>query len=775
AGELVGAAARVATQLRAAGLRQGDRALLVYLPGLDFVRSLVGCLVAGVLPVPVFPPPPFQKGPEAKMLLQVAADAQAAALLSTRLFVEASLADPGAELPALPWICSDEAPEPDGLPPVEVGPATVAFLQYTSGSTGNPKGVCITHGNLLDQLSMYREELLFGPDARLVFWVPPYHDLGLISGILAVLAGHGQAIMMSPLSFLRRPAAWAEAMVAFRATHIAAPNFAFDLLVRKTTAAQRAAWDLRSLRVVLSGGESIRPATVRRFLAAFADSGLSPQSWCSAYGLAEHTVGVTVGGRHLIWVDPVLLDQGRLQVLGETPDLLAAPPPGTAGLMSCGSPRAGVDLRIVDPQTGSALGDGQVGEIWAHSASKAAGYHGRPAESSATFQAPLEGRPWLRTGDLGAIHAGELYVCGRLKDLVIVGGRKIHPQDVEDSLRDVHPKLRPGCTVVFAGEPGEGGLVEGLVVVAELSGSLPVEQQAEVEAAIRDAVRRNHRLACAAVVLGAPGMVLKTTSGKLRRRACAEAWRSGALVGVVAAAAPPSEPPGGMLALLRGLLGQVLGRSPAGIPADRPLGELGASSLQLVEFTERLEQRLGRPVPSTLPFDAPPLGEMAALLSGQRPPPGAPLPAAPGETLCIVGIGCRFPGGVTDLSSFEELLFSGREVVEEVPPSRWDVDTWYDPTPGTPGKINSRWGAWIHGIESFDADFFDFSPAEAPTVDPQERLLLETAWEALEQVGLRREELLDSSTGVFVGISGNDYQSRLLRIPGAVDGHSLLG
>ncbi|HND32210.1 MAG TPA: beta-ketoacyl synthase N-terminal-like domain-containing protein, partial [Myxococcota bacterium] len=439
------------------------------------------------------------------------------------------------------------------------------------------------------------------------------------------------------------------------------------------------------------------------------------------------------------------------------------------------SPRAGVDLRIVDPQTGSALGDGQVGEIWAHSASKAAGYHGRPAESSATFQAPLEGRPWLRTGDLGAIHAGELYVCGRLKDLVIVGGRKIHPQDVEDSLRDVHPKLRPGCTVVFAGEPGEGGLVEGLVVVAELSGSLPVEQQAEVEAAIRDAVRRNHRLACAAVVLGAPGMVLKTTSGKLRRRACAEAWRSGALVGVVAAAAPPSEPPGGMLALLRGLLGQVLGRSPAGIPADRPLGELGASSLQLVEFTERLEQRLGRPVPSTLPFDAPTLGEMAALLSGQRPPPGAPLPAAPGETLCIVGIGCRFPGGVTDLSSFEELLFSGREVVEEVPPSRWDVDTWYDPTPGTPGKINSRWGAWIHGIESFDADFFDFSPAEAPTVDPQERLLLETAWEALEQVGLRREELLDSSTGVFVGISGNDYQSRLLRIPGAVDGHSLLG
>ena len=316
--------------------------------------------------------------------------------------------------PALPWICTDEAPEPDGQPWVEVTAETVAFLQYTSGSTGNPKGVCITHGNLMDQLSMYREELHFGADARLVFWVPPYHDLGLISGILAVLAGHGQAIMMSPLSFLRRPALWAEVMVVFRATHIAGPNFAFDLLVRKTTIEQRAAWDLSSLQVVLSGGESIRPATVRRFLTAFIASGLSPQAWCSAYGLAEHTVGVTVGGRRLISVDPVLLDQGRIEVIGESDNLTAAPLVGTVGLMSCGSPRAGVYLKIVDPQTAQALGPGEVGEIWVDSASKAAGYYGRLAESAAAFEAPLEGRSWLRTGDLGVLHAGELFVCGRL-------------------------------------------------------------------------------------------------------------------------------------------------------------------------------------------------------------------------------------------------------------------------------------------------------------------------------------------------------------------------
>jgi acyl-CoA synthetase (AMP-forming)/AMP-acid ligase II len=268
------------------------------------------------------------------MLSQVAMDAQAAALLSTRSFVEAIRSDPEAELPALPWICTDEAPAAAPRPWAEVTGETTAFLQYTSGSTGNPKGVCITHGNLLDQLSMYRQELQFGPEARLVFWVPPYHDLGLISGILAVLAGHGQAIMMSPLSFLRRPAVWAEAVVAFRATHIAAPNFAFDLLVRKTTPEQRAAWDFRSLQLVLSGGESIRPATVRRFLDAFRGSGLAATSWCSAYGLAEHTVGVTVGGQHLIWADPVLLDQGQLHVIGESDDLLVAPPAGTVGLMS---------------------------------------------------------------------------------------------------------------------------------------------------------------------------------------------------------------------------------------------------------------------------------------------------------------------------------------------------------------------------------------------------------------------------------------------------------
>ena len=775
AGSLVLAADRVAAQLRAAGLREGDRVLLVDRPGLDFVRGLVGCLMAGVLPAPVFPPAPFQKGPEGRMLTRVAADARAAALLSTRLFVEACLSDPEAELPALPWICTDEASEVDGVPWATVTGETVAFLQYTSGSTGNPKGVCITHGNLLDQLSMYRQELQFGPEARLVFWVPPYHDLGLISGILAVLAGHGQAIMMSPLSFLRRPAAWAEAIVAFRATHVAAPNFAYDLLVRKTTLQQRAAWDFRSLRVVLSGGESIRPATVRRFLTAFASSGLAPESWCSAYGLAEHTVGVTVGGRHLIWVDPVFLDQGRLQVIAETDDLTATPPPATVGLMSCGSPRSGVGLRIVDPTSGAVLAPGQVGEIWAHSASKAAGYYGRPQESAATFGARLEGRTWLRTGDLGAIHAGELYICGRLKDLVIVGGRKIHPQDVEDSLRDAHPKLRPGCTVVFAGEPGESGLVEGLVVLAELNDTTTTELRGEVEASIRDVVRRHHRLACAAVVVGAPGMVLKTTSGKLRRGACADAWRAGLLVGVVAPGAPPPDAPVDLLALLRGTLAQVLGRAPTGIPADRPIGELGASSLQLVDFTERLEQRLGRPIASTLPFDAPTLAEMAALLAGRPPRLVPPTPTDTVDSLCIVGIGCRFAGGVTDLSSLEDLLRSEREVMEEVPAARWDLGEWFDPTPGRPGKISSRWGGWIHGIESFEAEFFDLSPAEAPAVDPQERLLLETAWEALEQVGLRRDELVDASTGVFVGISGNDYQARLLRQPGGVDAHSLLG
>ena len=434
---LVGAIDAVARHLRDSEVVAGDAVLLVYPPSLDFVAAFAGCLAVGALPVPVFPPGRMSPPQELDVLSHIAANATARVALTTTRYDQLRQMSGTSVWPDLRWLHTDQlapsetlsewyAPERD----------TPAFLQYTSGSTGSPRGALITHGNLEHQLAMYRDDLHFGPNARMMFWVPPYHDLGLISGILAAISGHGEATMMSPLSFLKRPAIWPEALHKFKATHTAAPNFAYDLVVRKTSPNQRAAWDLSALQVVLSGGEPIRPQTMRSFMDAFASSGLRPEVFCPAYGLAEHSVGVTFGGRSTLRVNNHLEVGRPVSVLSSDDSAQALE------LTGCGVPKADVDVRIVDPVTCRSLGESLVGEIWVDSASKAAGYWGDAEGTKRLFHAQIAEQPspsgYLRTDDLGFLHDGELYVCGRLKDVLIVGGHNVFPHDIEDTVRQLH-------------------------------------------------------------------------------------------------------------------------------------------------------------------------------------------------------------------------------------------------------------------------------------------------------------------------------------------------
>ncbi len=513
---------------RRCGLAPGDRALLVYPPGLDFVRSLLGCMAAGVIAVPVYPPDPFNPQRSIDGFRRVVADCGAKAVLTSRRYAGARRLGAAKSLvtanavawPAdLSWHVTSRAGRlrsgssaevaPDWAP----GPDTPALLQYTSGSTASPKGVVITHGNVAHQLDFNRRLLGLGLEARAVFWVPPYHDFGLISAILSSLAGNAELTLMSPLSFLQRPALWFEVMDRVRATHTAAPNFGYELAVRKTTAEQRAGWDLSSLQVVMSAAEPVRADTTSHFLDAFAISGLRPETFCPAYGLAEHTVGVTVFGRSSMRVGRNLLETQRIAV----PD----GGPVSQVLMGCGKPTDDIDVRIVEPVSCVELGDGRVGEIWVDSPSKAAGYWGAPEASRATFQARLAGvdggRGYLRTGDLGFLRDGELYVCGRIKDLLIVAGRNIHPQDIEGSLRDCHPAIRAGGIAAFAVEEGAG---EAVAVLVEVRPDASPEVLRDVLEAVRAAVLKDHQLHCAVVVLGPPGSVSKTTSGKVQRSRC---------------------------------------------------------------------------------------------------------------------------------------------------------------------------------------------------------------------------------------------------------------
>ncbi len=536
------------------GFAPGDQLLLVYPPSANFVTAFVACLRAGLVPVPLAPPNPFKLGADLKAFEAIAADSAAVAVLTEKSYLRARrlaaakdlFARRGGAWSNLPWHRTDRAGPGDGTDAGDGGPVHVpdpgapAFLQYTSGSTSSPKGVMISHANILHQLEINARDLGFCADSRLVAWVPHFHDFCLVSGILSALYGNGVLYLMSPITFLRRPHLWFEVMSRIRATHTAAPDFAYRLAVRKTTAEQRRGWDLSALEVTMSAAEPIRASTVDAFLADFAEAGLARQAFCPAYGLAEHTVGVSVAGRRRRRVDRPLLElQRKVAVAGDGEgggegdgdhDLLT--------LFGCGPPSAQVDVRIVDPDSRRELPAGQVGEIWVDSPSKALGYYGRPELTARIFEAHLagggpNGRGYLRTGDLGFLHEGEVFVTGRLKDLIILRGRNLYPQDLEESAFSSHPMIRPGRAVAFAApDPEANGAAERerIVVMMEIGARKASPQLLdEVVRAARSRVQRDHEISCDVLLVAPPGEILKTTSGKVRRQACRQAYLDGAL------------------------------------------------------------------------------------------------------------------------------------------------------------------------------------------------------------------------------------------------------
>ncbi len=487
--------ARVARALVDRGLRKGDRALLAHPPGLDFVVALLGCLRAGVVAVPTYPPPP-PGTPGFEAFAAVAADCAASIALTTssgRLFAEIAGLRARVRGTRLRWLTTDALTGPATFEDVAVQPDDVALVQYTSGSTGTPRGVMLTHANLRHQLAAVSERAVgISPASTLVWWLPQYHDFGLISGILACLCVGARGYAMSPLDFVWHPASWMQAASRYGATHTAAPDFAFGLAAARTPAD---GLDLRRLGVVMSAGEPIRPANVDAFLGAFAPAGLAPEAFFPAYGLAEHTVGVAVGGRRSLAVDDAALSERRVR-------------PGDRRLVGCGPPCDGVEVRVHGPDDAPA----EVGEIQVRSASVAKGYWGRAARELTTPDG------WLRTGDEGFVHGGELYVTGRLKDLVIVRGRNIYPQDVEATVERAASEVKPGRVAVFDDD--------ALVVAAELRTG---HGGAGVAERIAAAVAQAHGVAPARVLLVAPGGVPKTTSGKIQRGRCRELWRTGRL------------------------------------------------------------------------------------------------------------------------------------------------------------------------------------------------------------------------------------------------------
>ncbi|HWU90239.1 MAG TPA: AMP-binding protein, partial [Kofleriaceae bacterium] len=619
--ELDARARAIAAVLLDRGLA-GQRVLLLYPPGIEYIAGLFGCAYAGVVAVPAYPPDPARLARSMPRMLSIARDAGVRVALTIAPIRElaGTLWAQLAELRDLELLATDALTDPAGWRDPDLDPDHLALLQYTSGSVATPKGVMLTHRNVLANEAMIRQAGSTERDRLFAAWLPPYHDMGLFAGIVHPIYLGIPTVLMSPESFLRRPHRWLMAISRFQATITVAPDFAFDLCVRRHAGERGEELDLSSLRVAFNGAEPVRAATMDRFTETFGRHGFRRSAFNPCYGMAEATLAVSAGDRD---ADPIVR---RFDAQALEQHRVVAAPPGASGgrtLVGCGRALGDGQVRVVAPETRHPCGPDQVGEIWIAGPHVAAGYWNRPEDSAHAFQARLADGdgPFLRTGDLGFVSDGELFVTGRLKDLIILRGRNHYPHDIEGTVQDVHPALRPGCGAAFGFEVGDQ---ERLVVVQEVDGERapPLEQ---LLADARQAIAEAHDVVPHELVLIRRGSVPKTTSGKIQRRACAAAYRAGELE-IVARWQAPAEPAAGPApsagvtaeAIQRWLvreLSRQVGVPEAEIDEQRPLFAYGLDSIVAVELTLDLEAWLGRPVPASTPYDYPTIQAIAAALS----------------------------------------------------------------------------------------------------------------------------------------------------------------
>jgi len=517
-------AACLATQLQ-----KGDRALLMFPPGLEFIVAFFACLAAGVIAAPVMPPRRTSARDASENII---ADCSPRVVLTTSALLEnrpeivTCLQKANIErlaIDALP-----QGSEDDRAPLLELSREDVAFLQYTSGSTSAPKGVTVTHGNLLDNLEMIRIALGNTPHSTYAAWIPFYHDMGLILNVLESLYLGALCVVQSPTSFIQRPLSWLRTISRYRAEVACAPNFAYDLCVSRFRANQMDGINLSTWKVALNGSEPVRAATIEQFTATFAPYGFDPQTMYPAYGMAEATLLISGGHRS----GEVVLRAVSREALQRN-IIAAAKDEGDARvLVGCGRRLVGEDIAIVHPETLKRLSPDQVGEIWVRGPNVAIGYWQNAAATAATFEAQIAGEGgehWLRTGDLGFLDdAGEIYITGRIKDVIIIYGTNHYPQDIETTMQDAHPALRKNCGAAFSIVDQRGE--EKLVLVQEVERTQRHQiSGAEIVACIREAVGNEHDIAVHRIALIRPGTIPKTTSGKIQRSLTQRLWQEGAL------------------------------------------------------------------------------------------------------------------------------------------------------------------------------------------------------------------------------------------------------
>jgi acyl transferase domain-containing protein/pimeloyl-ACP methyl ester carboxylesterase/acyl-coenzyme A synthetase/AMP-(fatty) acid ligase len=641
----------------------------------------------------------------------------------------------------------------------------------------------VSHGNIIANSRSINHCFQNNPQHIGVSWLPPYHDMGLIGCIIQPIYVGVSMYVMAPVSFLQRPYRWLQAISKYRANTSGGPNFAYDLCVSQITPEQRDTLDLSCWELAFSGAEPIRAETIEQFSNYFRDYGFQRKAFYPCYGMAESTLLITGGNKQ---AEPVLKSFDKLG-LEENRAIPPVQPENATNLVGCGQNIPGQKLIVVNPDTFTQCVEGEIGEVWASSDSVAQGYWRNSELTETIFQAYLQDKgegAWLRTGDLGFLQAGELFVTGRLKDLIIIRGRNHYPQDIELTVDNAHPAVRAGCSAAFAVEfNGE----ERLVIVQEIERSylrkLDVDR---VTKAIRKQVLENHELNPHAVILLKTGSIPKTSSGKIQRHACKMGFLDGSLqvvgewksgtgdsriartqlsVGAIREL-PSLESSGASQKQTRiqnwlvDNIAQKLGADVSEIDLEEPFATLGLDSVQAVRLSAELEDWLEVKLSPTVIYDYPNIASLASYLAQESTEevPETLIKPAINSDIAIVGMGCRFPGA-DNPQEFWQLLKNGKDAISQVK-GRWQ---------------GNDYGGFLANVDRFDPQFFGITPRETQRMDPQQRLLLEVSWEALENAGIASEQLSGSATGVFIGISSSDYSQLQLHYGTEIDAYAGTG
>lgn len=632
-GALDRAARAVGAWLQERGERH-DRALMMFEEGNDYLSALFGCMYADRLAVPVHPPDPRRLQRTLPRLINIATDAQVRFVLTTRRIADAvqshfhdALGDVEVE-----WLYVDEIDldaAGDWIDP-EVQSEDLAYLQYTSGSTALPKGVMISHHNLIHQLTDFDVGYEHTPESVLVSWLPATHDLGLVYGRFMPLFIGFRCVFMSAGAFMQRPHRWMLAMSNHGGTHSCSPNFGFEVAARKTPPEDLATLDLSKVCVLLNGAEPIRKESEELFVTTFRQAGLPPQAVTHAMGMSESTAKIVTEPIDRYPPRFVHIDGSAYET--NVVKLVAPDAPDARAVASNGTTVLDTEVAIVDPETGDRLPEGRVGELWVHGTTVAQGYFNNPTATRETFHAhTTDGLgPCLRTGDLAFLLDGELYLSGRLKDVIIIRGQNHHPQDIEWTVSTCHTALRPNCAAAF-GVPHDNG--ERLVLVTEVVEDR-VSDPEEVFGPMRQAISE-HGVAAHALVLMPPRALPKTSSGKIQRSKARALFESGQLPTLhrweaketastasdesaafrdKLAKAPAKRRHRMMVDHIQGVSANLLGLDKDDLDDDRPFGELGLDSVTAVDMVETVGRAVGQDIAGTVLFDYPTIDALAAFV-----------------------------------------------------------------------------------------------------------------------------------------------------------------